>query len=439
MPSLIRRCDTMIRSFDKDKFITILQDRPATIRCLQKPDDKYLARCLNANARVVGFTDTSWLTLPVLQELLSLFLKSSYASWGILDSFPRPVLDSLPLKDLRKLCDKHESLVLKFPNAPYDLFLKYVTREHSNPDFKEIPEQHRTEELLAELFANNYSSGGIPDESFTDRIVDVALDKKPSCINYIPIKFLTRDRLTKAFQKEPSLGLSRDDIPPETWNQELADLATADGNNISRIPNAFITKPMCLRSVSGYGIQDIPTEHIDEDVVLIAMTSRDLRNYKQYIPSKYLKSSFLLKLAQADAQSENKECFGVSNYRIIKQVQPDWVTVLKVCPKALRLIEKSDQTDEIIKAFFENASITVIDSLKNHINLNRLKKEYTPYLIGTEQKVFQDIITRKMVKKPRKDLSKEIQTVASPQASESSVGVDLTDAEYLDIIKKFGQ
>jgi hypothetical protein len=191
--------------------------------------------------------------------------------------------------------------------------------------------------------------------------------------------------------------------------------------------------------VSDYGIQDIPTEHIDEDVVLIAMTSRDLRNYKQYIPSKYLKSSFLLKLAQADAQSENKECFGVSNYRIIKQVQPDWVTVLKVCPKALRLIEKSDQTDEIIKAFFENASITVIDSLKNHINLSRLKKEYTPYLIGTEQKVFQDIITRKMVKKPRKDLSKEIQTVASPQASESSVGVDLTDAEYLDIIKKFGQ
>ena len=268
----------MIRSFDKDKFLTILCDRPATIRHLQKPDDKYLARCLAANERVVEYTDKSWLTLHVLQELISLFFSSRYAPYGILDSFPVSVLDSLPEKNLRKLCGGCERAVLKFPNAPYDMFLAYVKREFSYPEYAEIPEQHRTEELLAELFTNRNGAGGIPDEAFTDKIVDVSLGKKPECINHIPFKFLTRERLIRAFQKESSLELVREDIPQDIWNQELADLATATGENLRYIPETLITKEMYLRAVakSNTNLRYIPARRIDEDVALAAMVSGKL-------------------------------------------------------------------------------------------------------------------------------------------------------------------
>jgi hypothetical protein len=163
-----------------------------------------------------------------------------------------------------------------------------------------------------------------------------------------------------------------------------------------------------------------------------------------FIPKKYLTESFLLKLAERDVQNKSNSCFGISNYWQIKEIKDgQWIKILKICSKALRLIEKNKQTDAMINTFFENASVEVIDHLAQYINLSRIKKEHVPYMIGTTVSLFQDIITRKMTKKPKRNLSKEVQEWQIPVKNQAAVptsdlvGIDLTDSEYLDLIKKF--
>jgi hypothetical protein len=146
-------------------------------------------------------------------------------------------------------------------------------------------------------------------------------------------------------------------------------------------------------------------------------------------------------LAALDKENEHQKPFGINNYRHCKGIEEkDWVEVLKICPKAIQLIRKENQTDDMINAFFENVDIATLDKVHASINIARIKKEHVPYLIGSQIKFLQDIVARKMIKKARKDLSKEVRAITAPMVKQSeTVGVDLTDPEYLDITKKFGQ
>ncbi len=72
-----------------------------------------------------------------------------------------------------------------------------------------------------------------------------------------------------------------------------------------------------------------------------------------------------------------------------------WPEVIKVCPSALSLLEKTEQTDDMIKAFLTTAPIETIDRLADIINLNKLKKpEYIGYLTGTTSPLIQSILSQ---------------------------------------------
>ena len=171
------------------------------------------------NAKILQYMDQTWLTLPVLQALVrELILAKTnrfYLIFNLISSFPQEVRDSLPIPELRKICQYDITVITKFPKAPYDLFLIYASQEEY-AGYEEIPVQYRTEDLFLALFTRCPQNGTLPAEAFTDYIVDKAIEKNPKCIDYIPTKFLTHDRLTKAFNKKPDLNLSSEKNIPET-------------------------------------------------------------------------------------------------------------------------------------------------------------------------------------------------------------------------------
>lgn len=440
----------MIRSFTKENFIKVLCERPATIKHLQKPDDKFIARSLYCNSRVFQYVDVSWLTLPVLIEFVKLIQTSTYYSHGVLTNFNTSVLNGLPEKDLRELCKAHRSLITYFSNAPYnllDLYVEYI-RDGDWVDLKDVPERYRTEDMLTELFARRPGNNTIPEESFTDTIVDNSLDISAECINHIPDKFVTRDRLRRAFEKNPNLELIERSMPIGVWDQPLAEMATEEATNIEYIPDAYVTKDMCLKVVAkSFSVfRNIPDRYKDADTLLLAMTSGDMCNRKEDIPLKLLTPTFLIRLAEKDAKNPDMHhTYGIKNYLTVKKIEPEqWLKVLKVCPQSLRHIAKEDQTNAYIDVFFESAPLDIIDRLHQCVNLARIKKEHSPYLVGSTIKLFQDIVVRKMAAKPKKNYSKEAKAVEKKELKavttfQDTVGLELTDSEYLSITKKFGQ
>ena len=113
----------MIRTFKKSRFLEILQDRPANIRRLEKPDSEFIAKCMMCNAKVLQYMDPDWLTLPVLQALIPMLIESKYERYYLIADFSQEVLDNLPEPELRAMCQADADTVIKFPKAPYDLFL----------------------------------------------------------------------------------------------------------------------------------------------------------------------------------------------------------------------------------------------------------------------------------------------------------------------------
>ena len=430
----------MLRSLTKDQLIKILCDRPATIRNLQKPDDRFIARCLWANKRVFDYIDASWITLPVLQAYLSL-VKNSY--FYELSRFPLSLRAQLPEADIRKACEKQDGAVVYFPTAPYDLYLKFAQIPHHYVGLDSIPEQYHTEEMICTLFSIHPNHGNWSDyQGFTNAIVDRSLEMNPDCINFIPQEYVTTARLKYVFQKDKDLQLHY--MPETAWDAELAFMATTgNARNLRHIPAQFVTKEICLRAIlnNPEDIADVPTKLIDEYLALTAMSSGAMTNTVKYIPPKYMTTALLMKLAERDNNKSYNAltCFGIQNYLLCKEVSSEeWVAVLKICPRALGHIAKEKQSDEMISVFFQSASLELIDFLHNKINLARIKKEHAPFLIGSKQKLFQDLVTRKLAPPERKPKGKvESVPVLQGKSTGDLVSLNLTDAEYRDLAERF--
>jgi len=438
----------MIRTFTKSKFLEILQDHPVNIRRLEKPAPEFIAKCIIYNPKTMQYINPDWLTLPVLQALIPKIISVRWCErYYLIAEFSQEVRDSLPEPELRKLCLENPKSVTEFPKASYDLFLFHAKRnEYVN--LQEIPTQYWTEELILAIFIKNPYNNSLLENLFTDNIVDKALEKNAESINRVPKKYLTNNRLTKAFTKEPDLELDVDRFAVrmqdciDCWDQPLADMATARGLNMGYIPYKFITKDMCKRAVLNSGLERIPPPFRDEDVVAIYMCSSAIITEK-FIPLNFLKPSFLLKLAKMDQESD-KVCFGIKHYYFLKEITADqMLEVLKICPKAIQCISKENQTSAIVNTFLETAPIEVIDKMHPFINLARITKDQVPFLVGSTIKLFQDIVTRKMAPKPRaqKHNEEELKVLKeSPKVfSEDTVAVDLTDSDYLTLTKKYGQ
>ena len=85
----------MVRLLDKEMIIKVLMQRPAFIKNMKRPDDEFLARCIMANTKVNDHIDKTWLTLPVLQNMIPLFIKSRWHRTDCLEEFPEEVRAAL--------------------------------------------------------------------------------------------------------------------------------------------------------------------------------------------------------------------------------------------------------------------------------------------------------------------------------------------------------
>ena len=432
-----------IRNVDETAFLRTIASRPATIRYLSNPSPRFLAKCLVKNCEVADYMESSLFSLELLEiyaeELINHvgeYRRQNDQAQGIL-KFPSDTRVSLSPDKVEKLVHKYPYTIDYLPSASYQLWLEHT--EEKKFEFEKIPVRHRTYELLGLFYSESYE---LPDGYLNDTVVDIALDKNPDVILHLTKQFKTADRFKRAFKAKSEISVDERDIPRNSkfWDQELANLAYKYQWNIRCIPSKFITKQMCLEVLSNIAalIEYIPKRYIDEDTVLVAMSSGILTG-SAVIPESLLTEELLIKLAELDAQSGSGH--GIQSFYRLKgwttswntQIEELWVKVLKIYPRGLTFIDKNSQSDAIITAFLENAPIELVDDLVSYINLRKLKKEHVPFLIGSKDQTILDLITTKLTTKSKKERNTEaIVKIQENVKEQPCVQVDMTDSEFLE-------
>ena len=434
------------RTISREKFRRIIQDRPAMARNLINPSSELIARTFFSNRKTFDYTPREWRNKEVLEFYIQFLTEDQWGHISNLDKFPRRVRDSIDKDLVRKLMKKHCNAI-KYFDMPYRDWLRYVSQPNADYNYMNIPED--TEEILVAAIKHNSNiAREIPHSKWTASLATQVVSDNSDIINHVPESLRTLDLYRIALRNPVDL---HDRIPEESCDQALADQATQSGNNLDRIPDQFKTRDMCLRCLKADPIcyDDIPMRFRDKEMTIEVMVGSGMKYWNDSLDDHsdhplraeeklgyaywLSQDSFLLHLAKKDQELWDKDhgygLFGLENYQEKKRIN-NWAEVVKVSPISLKHIEKSDQTAEIIDAFFSSASLEVLDYLAEHINLMRIKKDHAPFLIGCNNETLQGIAERKLAG-PRKK-------VEDIKVTDNVVVLDLTDAEYRDISKYGG-
>lgn len=147
----------MKRKVDKIDFRKVLCRRPALLRKVVNPSEYFLASCIISNSDVLKFMDekqfTPTLIVKVIQVLIrkNIWNHSSYIR--DLKCHAGEAMIQIPEPLLQKYLDKYRQDTPLFPNASYDLWLRYTAEGLGQ--YQNTPEQHRTEDILSNIILSS--------------------------------------------------------------------------------------------------------------------------------------------------------------------------------------------------------------------------------------------------------------------------------------------
>lgn len=436
------------RTFSKSAFRRIIVDRPAMVRNLINPTTETIADTFFGNRKTFDYAPREWRNKEVMEIYIKLMAKDGWGHLSNLEKFPRRVRDSIDKNLVRTLMKKHCNAI-KYFSMPYEDWIKYVSQPGADYSYMDIPED--TEEILVAAIKHNSNiAREIPHSKWTATLATRTVSDNSEVINHVPESLRTLDLYRIALRNPIDLS---ERIPEESCDQALADQATLSGNNLGCVPDKFKTRDMCLRCLKTEPkcFNDIPMRFRDEEMTIAVMTGTNLTYWidslndhsdhplraENKLGYSYWMSqdSLLLNLAKKDQELWDKDhdygLWGLENYQAKKRIN-NWAEIIKVSPISLKHLEKTNQTQEIIDAFFSSASIEVLDYLaQEHINLMRIKKDHAPFLIGCNNETLQGIAERKLGGPKKKKKLEDI------KVTDDIVVLDLTDAEYRDILTKF--
>lgn len=424
----------MNRTISSNTLLRAIQSKPSLIKSVKSIPERVLVEILNLKRsyKIIDFMTPKQKQELLTERVLEAFLKEIPEDRNfqhinflhIIFCFPEAVRDKIG-HNIKRI-----DLVKGFPSAPRTVWLEYIRKNECS--YKDIPENYRDREMrLTWLIINNT----IESSAISDDLVDDLLRSRPNLIGnlfhlsqfFSHIKPLTKTQLAIALNatSEPlnlDIKFSKN---PHLWDIELAERAISNHELLGTIPPEILTRDLCLRAVKndGNNLRWVPEKFLDMDMVCEGLGESSGRlgietdlDLSDLIPNSCMNKKFLLKIAAADqaAQADNtlqrlkyylhRAELGKTDNRIEYQSnyfsRKWWPEVIKICPKAFKLIPKSDQTNEIIKAYITTASIKQIDADVNHINLSKIKKpEYMAFLIGTSSPLLQSIMSQILIPK----------------------------------------
>jgi hypothetical protein len=337
-------------------------------------------------------------------------------------------LDPLSYAKIPENCLSEDIIVMALKSCP----------KHNH----QIPKEQITERIIRAALKSNFITPLInrsPESIWTESLALDVVRTSGKLVKELPEKVRTINVYKEAFRNNPNIYLGIQKI--KFCDKELAELITSLGNNLDVIPEELKTKEICRRCLLSYSnnINYIPSHFIDEDMIANYYASLGNESYVEErerekmknLSEKFLGTSLILKIAQIDQKNYDKghRSRGLSLYlETYPKIKKDlWPQIIKVSPISLKLLSKTQQTDEIITIFFQNASLDLIEELAEYIHMKKIKKEHVPFLVGTECLALQEIIERTI----GKTVSNSFQT-----PSEDYVIINMSDSEFLDIQNK---
>jgi DNA-binding XRE family transcriptional regulator len=450
------------RTFNKETLMMIIVDRPAMVRHLVNPTPDVIARVFFRNHKTFNYAPREWRNKEVLAHYIEYMRDNQWVYARNLDNFPRRVREEADINQVRSLVEKHCDAI-KYFSLPYEDWKKYVSSPSASYTYNDIPSDIETEDLLVAAIEHNRDfAHGIPDSKWNPTLAERALKVSGDIINFVPRSLMTLDLYKIAFKTSPELSLQYN-ISEENCDQELAEMVAQSGNSLSHLPARFITRDMCLAALkkdARCNIDYIPRQFRDEEVTIRVLCSDDyhynmntfynMDTFKDHTDHPLCAESktgyaywmkqedFPVHLAQRDQelweQDHLYKLYGMKNFLEMNSMsQETWLKVIEVSPISLAHIEKTDQTPEIINAFLMAASPAVLDDLAEKINLTLIKKDHAALLVGCENSVLQGIAERKLRGKQKAKKLEDIKPTVD------TVILDLTEAEYRDIMTKYGR
>lgn len=376
---------------DQDKLAHFIASRPAMIRHVTTLTEAFILKIFQGirGKAVVALYDL----LPIEFKTMDVTRKyidkaaSYYFDYSLI---PRAIEDQLTKNDRLNLIEKGVHNIEEMYNVTSEEWQFAI--EHNYTNFDNIPRELWTKDLVLMVVSKPTSDyvlsffKDLPlwDEEFAERIVS----QKSEALEIVPPHLISN----KVLRQGCDQNLKGIQIPTSSWDLYTAAAAVeACSDNIKCIPSHLITREMINRSAMDGMWDELPSGKDYEAFVHYMAGNNNSASYQT--PDK----STLKWAKRVNPQKFIPEtvALGCTPYTLTRYgftlTEELWVKILTIKPEFLADVPKSEQTDEMIEAFFAHADHLLMDRLKDSINLGRIKAYHAPLLVNCESELLVEI------------------------------------------------
>jgi len=398
----------------KEKIICLLNNRPALVKNIPNLTEDFCIEAIESirSRALVKFYEC----LPI--EMKTLKVSKAYVNRNQIEGVPDAIKKLFPEK-LRKYIIKNVAwsgrAIESLPEPTSSEWLIAIKSGYNN--IEKIPKELYSQEFILTLIKQGkVSMRGIKEiaEPFwTPDFALACIKEDVEAIKILPTHLITGQIFDIAVQV---IDLSEIKIPENIWNQDRANEAVeSDAYNIRYLPKQYITESLCERAAEkGAAFEGLPFKTYPVLVAFVTSISK-YYSYKEELKEKIKKlapdyDQFILDVTQ---KAKTPQAILYLDYLIKDDL---WPKILKIAPESIKLIEKENQTEDMISAFFSVATPEIIDANAPALNLGKIKATHAPLLISCNHPIILGIVDKYFK--------------GQPEAIEGAMEICLSPAEY---------
>ena len=311
--------------------------------------------------------------------------------------------EQIPL-DLRLEVTKDEPrLAKRIPGLPYELWKDLVSANHglrrsSIQHVNDIPEEHRTEELiLLALKESPKFISEVPESMLTQEFLYKASDVNPQVLSSIPDNFITKELTEKCLRKGARLKKA---LPISYWDSDMVAAALNNPRNINWIPPELMEIKRLpwgtmwdLYVHNGGSVKSVPEHHRSQKMILDYIRNihkeSSLVKDADYEPSRIapitIESETQIKAVKEMGEKALNILISDTFGGVDSISSETWDKIIGMFPRAIRYMPEEMQTPEMIeRALSACNGEKDFNRLISKINTKRIDKRHVPFLMGTD-------------------------------------------------------
>ena len=399
----------------REEFITKTLNRPALVKTLTNPDDATLIAIIRENSIAFDYLTEAQKTNTVCDFWITNYLKQTN-HWNNVGTLPQAYLDTMADVTKLKLIEARTENVY-YLNCSLPIWIE--TAKNSSFHMRDnIPAHVKASDdfVVAYLSAQTYGARAqnFDESRWNTSLVYRAVQVSPGTINHLPPHFITRsivDEAVKAGLKQTQSLELGGLLPLSVWNENQAqlaeDLVTIEQDNIKYIPEQYRSSKVCIIATHSNekALKYVPKALLTTEMLLLVLPDqagihRASTKILEFYPKRLLNDpEFLFAAAQIGVSDTQRFSIPTALNTLIAtfRIQPShttWLKLLQNCPQAIKLVEKTNQTSEMIDCLIQHATPEALSNVAPWLNRTKITKDKVVLLIGI--KGYEDLVERKL-------------------------------------------